>query len=107
MTNNYTSHRKEVEAALDKAVVRTLEGIGLFVVQEAQTRSPVKTGNLRGSIHHQVNERDRIVTIGTPVEYAPFVELGTSKSAKQPFLRPAVESNMGRIKRLALELLKL
>jgi len=106
MTSNYESNLKEVETALDKAVVRTLEGIGLFVVGEAQARAPVDTGNLRGSIHHQTDERGRKVTIGTPVEYAPYVELGTSKSAKQPYLRPAVENNLGRIKKLAAELLK-
>lgn len=114
MTSNYTSHRKEVEQALSQAVVRTIEGIGLFVLGEAMVRCPVKTGNLRSSINVEetpdaidLDERDKVVTIGTPVEYAPFVELGTSKSAKQPFLRPAAENNLGRIKKLAAELLRL
>jgi len=40
------------------------------------------------------------VIIGTNVEYAPYVELGTSKMAAQPYLNPALELNKGNIKKI-------
>ena len=40
------------------------------------------------------------VIIGTNVEYAPYVELGTSKMAAQPFLNPALEANKDNIKKI-------
>ena len=35
---------------------------------------------------------EKSVYIGTNVYYAPYVELGTVKMAKRPFIRPAVEN---------------
>jgi len=43
---------------------------------------------------------EKKAVIGTNVEYAPYIELGTSKMAAQPYLVPALESCMGAIKRL-------
>lgn len=42
---------------------------------------------------------ERTVYIGTNVEYAPFIELGTSKMGAKPYLRPAVEQSKDKIKR--------
>ncbi len=36
---------------------------------------------------------EKSVYIGTNVEYAPFVELGTSRSRAKPYLRPAAEGH--------------
>ncbi len=107
MTKNFESNAREVKRALALARRRTLEGVGVFVDGEATNRSPVLTGYLRGSINHRINESQQSVTVGTPVEYGPAVELGYKGRAPQPFLRPAVEDNITRIKRLAEELMKL
>lgn len=67
-------------------------------VEAAAKRScPVDTGRLRSSISHEVNaEGGSIVgTIGTNVDYAKYVELGTSNQAAQPFLRPALGAARG------------
>lgn len=37
------------------------------------------------------------VWVGTPVEYAPYVEFGTVRSPAQPFLRPALDLAKGRV----------
>jgi len=85
-------------------VLDRLELVGEFVDGSAKYLCPVGTpestgikgyigGNLRDSINHKVLKLELSVKIGTPVEYAPFVELGTSKMAAQPFLRPAVLQN--------------
>lgn len=54
----------------------------------------VRTGRLRGSITWRLGAdfQSPFVDIGSAVFYAPFVELGTSRMAARPFLRPALES---------------
>lgn len=57
----------------------------------------VRTGRLRGSITWRLG-RDAFgiyADIGSAVLYAPYVELGTTRMAARPFLRPALE--MARI----------
>ena len=61
-------------------------------------------GNLRSSITHRVVS-DEEAHIGTNVDYAPYVEQGTSKMAAQPFLRPALDENEGRINRMIGEVI--
>ena len=53
--------------------------------REAKQHCPVDTGTLRASI---TSELEGLVgTVSTNVEYAPFVEYGTSKQRKQPFMK--------------------
>lgn len=49
-----------------------------------------RTGRLRNSITN--DHDDTTVYVGTDVEYALYVELGTSKMPERPFIRPAVEN---------------
>ena len=76
-----------------------LEAASLIVEGDATLRAPVDTGNLRSSITHRVAS-DEEAHIGTNVEYAPYVEQGTSKMAAQPFLRPALDGNKSRIEKM-------
>ena len=63
---------------LDKKINMALNDIGYLIEGRAKERCPVKTGNLRRNISHQV-EGDT-VTIGTfGVDYADYVEYGTSR----------------------------
>lgn len=102
----YKSNKKQVLKTLTQAEERALTGLGIFVVGEATVRTPVKTGNLRGSINHKVNAGQKSVSVGSPVLYAPYIEKGTSKMSAQPFLTPSVEENESRIKSLVGELMK-
>lgn len=83
-----TDNSEEVSQGIVRAIDRALEKIGLVAEGYAKKACPVDTGNLRNSITHVV-DGDDAVYIGTNVEYAPYVELGTSKMQAQPFLRPA------------------
>lgn len=53
-----------------------------------------RTGRLRNSITYETSESEHAVYIGSNVEYAPYVELGTSRMAARPFLKPAVTEHI-------------
>jgi HK97 gp10 family phage protein len=38
--------------------------------------------------------------VGTNVEYAPYVELGTHRQKAQPYLRPAAEGHTAEYKQI-------
>lgn len=84
---------EQVIDGIDSAIGVALEKIGLLAEGYAARKCPVDTGNLRGSITHEVDAGDNAVYIGTNVEYAPHVELGTSRQKAQPFLRPAASEH--------------
>lgn len=112
----FTSHIDAFYDEFDPAVKKALEEIGIKAEGHAKDiiteKGAVDTGRLRNSITHQVGETDSkepCVYVGTNVEYAPWVEGGTSKMKARPYLKPAVEdfkdeykeiveNNLGKIK---------
>lgn len=124
------NHIDDVLNALDKATPKILEMIGIKAEKYAKALCPVGTvestgikgyrgGTLRNSITHQVD--DKILSVGSNVEYAPYVELGTGPNftpppswenfdvppAKgighsyvkpRPYLRPAIEDHLDEYK---------
>lgn len=54
----------------------------------------VRTGRLRSSITWQLgaDAAGVFADVGTNVEYAPYVELGTDRAPAYPFLRPALNA---------------
>ena len=128
--------------ALDQVAERALTIIGIKAEKYAKGRCPVGTpqstgikgyrgGTLRNSITFQVTSegRDSIVVIGSNVEYAPYVELGTGPYFKsppyweqfstgpktgtghsyvkpRPYLKPAIEDHIQLYTRILNEELK-
>lgn len=100
-----TSHVIEVKKALEDRVPVILEALGLQAEGNAITEvskavydtpaSPtyVRTGNLRNSLTHRVDEQGKAVYVGSNIEYAPYVEMGTKKMPARPFIRPTVEKS--------------
>ena len=105
----------KVGQELVDACKRALEICGGKAETYAKINCPVRTGNLRNSITHDVAEDGKSVTIGTDVEYGMFVELGhiqevgryvpaIGKGLKneyvkpRPFLRPAIENHLSEYK---------
>lgn len=89
------------QAALDELfnspsgeVARDLQRRALQVDRAAKRLCPVDTGRLRSSITNELgtDAQGLLAAVGTNVEYAPYVELGTSRMAAQPFLLPALEA---------------
>lgn len=76
-----------------KALERALTRIGMAAEGYAKQEAPVDTGRLRNSITFAVDMGEKATYIGTNVEYAPYVELGTRLHAPQPFLEPAATTH--------------
>ena len=72
----------------------------------AKKEAPVDTGNLRNSITNEVEMSEKAAYIGTNVEYAPYVELGTSRSKAQPYLKPAATEHTTVYRRILEDELK-
>lgn len=85
-------NRKQFASAMTSAIGAALEEIGLLAEGYAKKLCPVDTGRLRNSITHEVVS-GREVHIGTSVEYAPYVELGTRKQHPSPYLKPAAQDH--------------
>ena len=64
------------------------------VQNKARVNCPVDTGNLRGSITHEIAQDGEGLSarVGTNVPYAVYVHEGTSRMAGRPFLRDALNS---------------
>lgn len=84
---------KEIADAIASQTAAALEAIGLLAEGYAKRKCPVDTGRLRNSITHTVDGGALEAYIGTNVEYAPHVELGTRNMDAQPFLRPAASDH--------------
>ena len=82
MTVEFIDNSEKVLEELEDAALRALEACGLIAEGYAVDLAPVAEeygGTLRGSITHTVDEQKKTAYIGTNVEYAPYVELGTGK----------------------------
>jgi HK97 gp10 family phage protein len=66
----------------------------LEIERDTKMRCPVDTGNLRRSYVTQPQsspaDKTQVFLVGTNVNYAMFVEFGTSKMQAQPHLGPAL-----------------
>lgn len=85
--NDFGRIAAELAPKISAVVVATT----LEVEGEAKNDVAVLTGNLRRSLHSAFSEDLTHGAMGTDVEYAPYVEYGTSRMAAQPYVTPAVE----------------
>jgi HK97 gp10 family phage protein len=94
---------------------------GLVAVEEARTRVPVRTGNLRDSLHvggytaltpsyrkigrygalrkPQGSGKGVMVFLGSTMPHAHLVERGTRKMAARAYMRPAIDTKQKEILR--------
>lgn len=81
---------------------QNMEKACMLVYTDAKRMCPVVTSRLMNSIAWEIEKKaDEVVgRVGTNVEYATYVEYGTSKMSAQPYLRPSLEKNKGKIKQL-------
>ena len=91
---------KEISEAIKSALLKGLETCGLVAEGYAKKLAPVDTGNLRNSITHTVDEDEPAAYIGSNVEYASYVCLGTIHMKAQPFLKPAVADHANTYRKI-------
>ena len=104
MSYSYKDNTQEVLYALEKAKKRGLEAIGLVAEGHAKKITPVDTGRLRNSISHATD--DEAAYIGTNVEYAPYVELGSPTIKAHHMLQKAATEHTDEYKRLMEDSMK-
>lgn len=101
-----TDNSGEFSKALPEQIEQALTAIGLTAESYAKADCPVDTGRLRNSITNAVRADEESVYIGSNVEYAAFVELGTSRMKARPYLKPAATEHTAEYKSLAEQALK-
>lgn len=89
---------KSLGLSVEKELSEIIENAAQIVVDSAKAKVPVDTGELRDSIGNNKAEikdhaAECIVGVDKEALHAHFIEFGTSKSAAQPFMRPAVKES--------------
>ena len=88
----FKDNSKEVLSAFDGAILRALTRMGFAAEGYAKDLVPTNKqgygGTLKNSISFKVDPAKKEVYIGTNLEYAPYVELGTGAFAKGGGGRP-------------------
>lgn len=85
MPNDVTfiDNSDEILNEFQSTAIRAREKCGLIAENYAKRNltenGSVDTSRLRNSISHKVDDSGQAVYVGTNVEYAPYVELGTGK----------------------------
>lgn len=133
MNYRYVDNTDEVLKGLSGAVDRALIRIGMsaegYAKKALTAQGAVDTGLLRNSITFAISggdanisdykanrgdgtgsysgsipdEKDKAVYIGTNVEYAAYVELGTTRTKAKPYLKPAAAGHSAVYKRIIEE----
>lgn len=117
---------EKVKDQINEAISAALTKACLIVERDAKKKAPIGDGQLNQSITHEVvvNDKEKCGYVGSNVEYAPYVEIGTGiyssqgdgrqtpwryqdeKTGKwyytrgmqpQPFLKPAADENRNKI----------
>ena len=100
----FTSHAGEVSSEMKEAIQAALKEISEQAQSYATMLCPVDTSRLKNSI--EADYDSDTAYIGTNVEYAGYVELGTRKMKSQPFIRPAVLNHRDEYRAIAEKHLK-
>lgn len=111
---------KKMTPAVQKAIERFLIKGGIIVKTQAKALAPVRTARLKNSISSKVDKMKQMVTIGPHVDpYDVYVETGTRPhridspvklktgwvyigmhpgTKAQPYMKPALESNVDNLR---------
>ena len=72
----FKDHSQDGKDAIQRATIKWLFEACMLVEGQAVALAPVQTARLRNSIDYVVDENELIGYVGSPVEYAVFVEFG-------------------------------
>lgn len=86
----------EVLVLKNQAVLKALTVIALkaegYAKKSLTESGAVDTGNLRNSVTGETD--GQTVQVGTNVEYATYVEIGTYKMGARPYIKPSIEDHI-------------
>ncbi len=105
MKVDYKDNSQQILSAMEKGKRNALTAIGSSA--ETHTKENITaddlidTGRLRNSISHAVD--GEAAYIGTNVEYAPYLELGTKKITAHHYLKRAVTEHKDEYKNLTVQ----
>lgn len=88
LTDAYAALEAIPEAFREVLVDAIEKGSGI-IESEAHGRVPIKEGDLDRSIGRNIREDGLQAAVGSGLEYASFVELGTHRQRAQPWLYPS------------------
>ena len=99
---------EQIAAGLDPSKLqaklrRLMTRIVIKVETESKRVTPVRTGNLRRSITHAVEDSGRRGIVGTNVRYAPHVHGGARGRPGRPFLTKGLAASRDSIEQWLVE----
>lgn len=117
----FEDNSNKVKQQFQKATEAGMESALLMIESAAKANAPVQSGELRDKLDHNITKQGNqmIGKMGSPLDYAPYVEFGTGEHAEngagrkggwsyqdeegnwhytkgqkpQPYLRPAFREN--------------
>lgn len=105
MSVTFKSYKNEVKRSMGNAKLAALTNIGIAARHNIQDvileKDIYDTGELYRTTDYGVREMDDSVDIGSPKNYAPFQELGTSRQLARPFIRPGILDHVGEYEDIA------
>lgn len=98
----------KVKRAEKNAIAKILKAWGIYIAgkwsEMISRKGVVDTGTFMKSPQSKPLEKE--VIIGSALEYAPFLEVGTSKTKARPTLEPTLKENRENLKEIAEKILK-
>jgi hypothetical protein len=80
-----------ITSQIEKALSELVRKTAFRIEGKAKINCPVLTGHLRNSLQTQIDGPTK-ATVGTPVEYAPYVHDGTRFMKGRAFLTEAADT---------------
>lgn len=102
MTNDIKKAIQKAKDDMRKKRKQAVKESVIMIEADAKLNAPVKTGTLKRGITHKVEHEKNITKghVGSNVEYAYWAE------QNQPYLEPALDSNIEAIKQKMAEVLE-
>lgn len=100
INTNFDSFARNLENSREQALVAAVQELNNTALsvestakQNIKNNKTVDTGRLLGSVNTKLAKvsTDATAEVGTNVEYANYIEYGTSKMGAKPFLNPAFD----------------
>lgn len=105
MQTKYTSKVQQFLSKYKLLKAEALDEMGNTGVDNIKDETPVDTGALKDANDYRIE--NNIVYFINNQEYAPFVELGTSKMSAQPFMRTGINKSKGEFWKIIVNNLKI